>query len=320
MKRFLRSDYLGLVGVLVLLVVLFGSLSERFLTLRTFTTVANQVPDLTVIAIGMTFVLVVGGIDLSVGSVLALAGAVLGVALLEWRAPLALAIPLACAVGLVCGAVNGLVTVLWSVPSFIVTLGMLEIARGGAYLVTDSRTAYIGAPIEGIGAPLPGIGLSLAFLVAVGLVVAGHLVLTRTVFGRYAVAIGTNEEAVRLSGVDPRPTRTAVFAIAGALSGLAGVFHASRLAAADPNAAVGLELAAIAAVVLGGTSLMGGRGSVVRSFFGVLVIAVLQSGLAQVGASEPTKRVITGVVIVLAVVADAYRHRLSSPRADGSEP
>jgi ribose transport system permease protein len=311
-KRFLESDYLGLVAVLVVLVVLFGSLSERFLTFRTFTTVANQVPDLTVIAIGMTFVLVVGGIDLSVGSVLALAGAVLGVALLEWDVPLALAIPLALAVGLLCGTVNGLVSVLGSVPSFIVTLGMLEIARGAAYLVTDSRTAYIGAPIEPMGSPLPGLGLSLAFLVAVVLVAVGQMALTRTVFGRYAVAIGTNEEAVRLSGVDPRPTRVAVFALAGALSGLAGIFHASRLAAADPNAAVGLELSAIAAVVLGGTSLMGGRGSVMRSFFGVLVIAVLQSGLAQIGASEPTKRVVTGVVIVLAVVADAYRHRLSS--------
>lgn len=312
MRRALLSDYAGLVVVLVVLFVLFGSLSDRFLTLRTFTTVANQVPDLTVIAIGMTFVLVVAGIDLSVGSVLALAGAVLGVALVEWDVSLGLAIPLALLVGLACGAVNGLVTVVWSVPSFIVTLGMLEIARGGAYLVSRSRTAYIGERIAGIGTPLPGLGLSVAFLVAVALVLSGQLVLSRTVFGRYAVAVGTNEEAVRLSGVDPRPTRIAVFALAGTLSGLGGLFHASRLAAADPNAAVGLELSAIAAVVLGGTSLMGGRGSVVRSFFGVLVIAVLQSGLAQIGASEPTKRVVTGVVIVLAVVGDAYRHRLSN--------
>jgi ribose transport system permease protein len=140
-------------------------------------------------------------------------------------------------------------------------------------------------------------------------VIAGQLALSRTVFGRYAVAIGTNEEAVRLSGIDPRPTRIAVFALAGLLSGLGGVFHAGRLAAADPNAAVGLELSAIAAVVLGGTSLMGGRGSVVRSFFGVLVIAVLQSGLAQIGASEPAKRVVTGAVIVAAVIADSLRAR-----------
>jgi ribose transport system permease protein len=308
-SRLLGSDYLGLLVVLVALLLVFGTLSDRFLTLRTFTTVANQVPDLAVISIGMTFVLIVGGIDLSVGSVLALAGALLGVALSEWGFGLGSAAVTALAVGFLCGILNGFVTVSWSVPSFIVTLGMLEIARGASYLVTGSRTAYIGAPIEPVGAPLPGLGLSPAFLAAVVLVIAGQLALSRTVFGRYAVAIGTNEEAVRLSGIDPRPTRLAVFTLAGLLSGLGGVFHAGRLAAADPNAAVGLELSAIAAVVLGGTSLMGGRGSVVRSFLGVLVIAVLQSGLAQIGASEPAKRVVTGAVIVAAVIADSLRAR-----------
>jgi ribose transport system permease protein len=307
-----RSEYLGLLLVLLALVLLFASLSDRFLTLRTFTTVANQVPDLAVISVGMTFVLIVGGIDLSVGSVLALAASLLGVGLVGWNLSLAAAIGLALAAGLVCGLVNGLVSVGWSIPSFIVTLGMLEVARGAAYLVTDSKTAYIGERIELVGAPLPSLALSPAFLLAAALVISGQVVLSRTVFGRYAVAIGTNEEAVRLSGVDPRPTRIAVFALAGLLSGLGGVFHASRLLAADPNAAVGLELSAIAAVVLGGTSLMGGRGSVVRSFFGVLVIAVLQSGLAQIGASEPVKRVVTGAVIVAAVIADAYRHRRMS--------
>ena len=126
------------------------------------------------------------------------------------------------------------------------------------------------------------------------------------------IAIGTNEQAVRLSGIDPRPTKIAVFAIAGLLSGLGGLFQASRLSSADPNAGVGLELAAIAAVVIGGTSLMGGRGSVINSFFGVLIIALLQTGLSQIGASEPKKRVITGAVIVVAVIADVYRHRFAA--------
>ncbi len=305
--RILRSDYLGLLVVLVLLFLVFGTLSDRFFTLRTFTTVANQIPDLAVVAVGMTFILIVGGIDLSVGSVLALAGAFLGVGLSEWSVSLPSAAAMALLAGLLCGLLNGVVSVSLSVPSFIVTLGTLEIARGAAYLVTGSRTAYIGPVIEPVGAPLPVIGLSPAFLAAIVLVIAGQVALSRTVFGRYAVAIGTNEEAVRLSGIDPRPTRIAVFALGGLLSGLGGIFHAARLAAADPNAAVGLELSAIAAVVLGGTSLLGGRGSVVRSFFGVLVIAVLQSGLAQVGASEPAKRVVTGAVIVAAVIADSYR-------------
>jgi ribose transport system permease protein len=148
-------------------------------------------------------------------------------------------------------------------------------------------------------------------MIALATVILGQIVLSRTVFGRYMVAIGTNEQAVRLSGIHPRPTKIAVFAIAGLLAGLGGLFHASRLASADPNAGIGLELSAIAAVVIGGTSLMGGRGSVVNSFFGVLILEVLITGLAQVGAAEEAKRVITGGVIIAAVVANIYRDRLA---------
>jgi len=291
------------------LVAAFGLRTEHFLTRQTLVTIANQVPDAVVLAVGMTLVLVVAGIDLSVGSVLALSSGVLGVAILRGHWPVWAAILAALATGALCGLINGLVTVAWRLPSFIVTLGMLEVARGATYLVTRSQTQYIGAPIERV-AEVTLLGLSLPFLVALALVVLGELLLTRTVFGRYLVAIGTNEEAVRLSGIDPRPLKVAVFALCGLLSGLAAVVQTSRLASADPNAGNGAELQAIAAVVVGGTSLMGGRGSVVRSLLGVLIIAVLGSGLAQVGASEPAKRVITGGLIVAAVILDYYRQRL----------
>ncbi len=312
--RRMAADYLGMLLVLVALVALFSALSDHFLQVRTFLTIANQYPDLMVIAVGMTLVLVIAGIDLSVGSVLAFSGAVLGVVIVDWGWPLPVAMLLGVLVGLGCGLFNGLVSVRWAIPSFIVTLGMLEIARGCAYLVTDSQTKYIGSRIEPIGEPIAGLGVSPAFLMAVTIVVLGQILLTRTVFGRYMLAIGANEQAVRMTGINPLPTKIAVFAIAGALAGLAGVFQTSRLAAADPNAGIGFELAAIAAVVIGGTSLMGGRGSVINSFFGVLIIALLQAGLAQIGASEPTKRMITGSVIVIAVVADVYRNRVSLKR------
>ncbi|MFG8628548.1 ABC transporter permease, partial [Pseudomonas paraeruginosa] len=147
-------------------------------------------------------------------------------------------------------------------------------------------------------------------VIALLVMFAAQAALTRTVFGRYLIGIGTNEEAVRLAGVNPKPYKIAVFALMGLLAGLAALFQISRLEAADPNAGVGLELQVIAAVVIGGTSLMGGRGSVVSTFFGVLIISVLAAGLAQIGASEPTKRIITGAVIVVAVVLDTYRsHR-----------
>jgi ribose transport system permease protein len=259
-------------------------------------------------------VLIIGGIDLSVGSVLGLGGAVMGVALVDWHWPLWGCVVACLAVGLTAGALNGIISVQLSIPSFIVTLGMLEIARGVAYLITHSETKYIGAAVEGLARPVAGLGCSPAFLVSLAVIVLCQLVLSRSIFGRYLIAIGTNEAAVRLAGINSRPARISVFALVGLLSGLGAVFYTSYLGSSDPNAGVGLELSAIAAVVIGGTSLMGGRGSVVSSFFGVLIIATLQAGLAQIGASEPVKRVVTGTVIVLAVVLDAWRQHWFSAK------
>ncbi len=305
----LLADYLGMAAALVVLLVIFGMAAENFFTLTTFRTIANQIPDTAIAAVGMTFVLIIAGIDLSVGSVLALSGAVLGIGLVNWGLPLVLAVLVCLAVGLACGAVNGLIVIRWRLPSFIVTLGMLEAARGAAYFVTQSRTVYIGGPVEVITGTAV-LGLSLPFLMALAIVAAGQLALSRTVFGRYLIAIGTNEEAVRLSGIDPRPYKLAVFVLSGLLAGVAAVIQTARMSSANPNTATGFELQVIAAVVIGGTSLLGGRGSVISSFFGVLIIAVLGTGLAQVGAQEYTKRLITGCVIVAAVILDQYRHRL----------
>jgi len=307
--RRLLADYLGMAIALVLLIAVFGLSTNHFFTLTTFRTIANQIPDITIAAVGMTFVLIIAGIDLSVGSIMALAGAVLGIALINWSLPLPLAVIACLLVGLACGAANGLIIIRWALPSFIVTLGMLEAARGAAYLVTDSRTVYIGGPVE-VVTETAVLGLSLPFILAIAIVAVGQLVLSRTVFGRYLIAIGTNEEAVRLSGIDPRPYKLAVFVLAGLLAAVAAVIQTARMSSANPNTGIGFELQVIAAVVIGGTSLMGGRGSVVSSFFGVLIIAVLGAGLAQVGAQEYTKRLITGCVIVAAVILDQYRHRM----------
>jgi ribose transport system permease protein len=310
-KRY--GEYGAMAVIWVGLLLLFGALSTNFLTARTLGTLANRVPALAVVSAGMTLVLIVGGIDLSVGSVLGLCGAALGVAMVSWHWPLWAAGLLCLGLGALAGAVNGWVSVGLGIPSFIVTLGMLEIARGLAYLTTQSRTNYIGGPVESLARPA-FLGLSTAFFIAVGVIVAGQVVLARTVFGRHLIAIGSNEQAVRLAGINPRPPKIAVFALLGLLTGLGAVFYTSRLGSADPNAGVGLELSAIAAVVIGGTSLMGGRGSVLNSFFGVLIIATLEAGLAQVGATEPIKRVTTGLVIVVAVVLDAWKHRMAGTR------
>ena len=306
--RAMAMDYLGLVVALGVLVLIFSLSTQHFFSRTTFLTIANQIPAALLIATAMTYVLVIAEIDLSVGSVLGLCSGVLGVALTQWHWPLPLAVLAAVATGLACGAFNGAVSLRWRLPSFIVTLGMLEMARGGAHAVTKSQTQYIGTPIAAI-AETHLLGLSLPFLLALAVVVLAQLVLTRTVFGRYLVAIGTNEEAVRLSGIDPRPIKLTVFALVGLLVAVAAVIDTSRFQSANPNAGTGFELQAIAAAVIGGTSLMGGRGSVVSTFFGVLIIAVLNSGLASIGAKDETKRLVTGAVIVAAVILDQYRHR-----------
>ena len=302
------KNYAGLVGALAVMCCLFGYLSDNFFTLGTLGTLANDIPTLMVMAVGMTFVLIIGGIDLSVGSVMALAASFLSMATVRWGWPVWMGSLLGLAVGALCGMVTGMISVGWRIPSFIVSLGVLEMARGLAYQVTDSRTEYIGSAVAGISTPVV-LGMSPAFLTAIAVVIIGQLMLTKTVLGRQWIGIGTNEEAVRLSGINPRPPKVLVFALMGLLSGLGALFQVSRLEAADPNGGVGMELQVIAAVVIGGSSLMGGRGSVYATFIGVLIISVLEAGLAQIGVSEPMKRIVTGLVIVAAVVLDTYRRR-----------
>ena len=210
---------------LILLILFFGFSSDNFFSVITLTTILNQLPALTFVTVGMTLVLIVAGIDLSVGSVMGFCAAVVGVAAVAWGLPLWVACLMGLGTGLICGTVNGLLVAYFSLPSFIVTLGMLEMARGLGYLTTGSQTVYIGSQIQSLALPLPGIGVSAALISAIVLVIAAQFVLTKTVLGRYLVAIGTNEQAARMSGIDPRPYRLMVLAVSGALAGIAGIFQ-----------------------------------------------------------------------------------------------
>lgn len=305
----IATDYLGLVAALGILVLAFSLSTQHFFSAATFRTIANQIPAAMLLATGMTFVLIAAEIDLSVGSVLGLCGAVLGVAITQWHWPVWAAVMGAGLVGGLCGALNGAISIRWQLPSFIVTLGMMEMARGGAHAVAKSQTQYIGPAIEGIaGTTL--LGLSLPFLLSLLVVIISQVTLSRTVFGRHLFATGANAQAAFFSGIDPRRIKMIVFILAGLLTASAAIIDTSRFQSANPNAGTGFELQAIAAAVIGGTSLLGGRGSVVRTFFGVLIIAVLNTGLATVGARDETKRFVTGAVIVGAVIVDYYRSRL----------
>jgi ribose transport system permease protein len=300
------DDYFIFLSLLVL-IALFGLTSDHFLSLATLSTVLNQLPPLMIVTAGMTLVMMVGAIDLSVGSLLALSATIIGVSATAWGVPLPLSVGLGVAAATLAGTLSGWLTSYLGLPSFIVTLGMLEATRGAAYLVTNSQTVFIGPRIQALALPIAGLGLAPAVLIALAIILIAQGVLKRTVAGRYIVAIGANEAAARVSGIETKPYRLAMLALSGLLAGIAGLFNAAYLAAADPNAGTGLELSAIAAAVIGGTSLMGGRGSVIGAFIGVLIIAVLQSGLAQLGVSEPVKRLMTGAVIILAVLLDRWR-------------
>ncbi|WP_424216397.1 ABC transporter permease (plasmid) [Streptomyces sp. BI20] len=304
----------GIGVALVLLVLVFTLAAPRFATSANLTHIATEITLNTMLAVGMTFVILVGGIDLSVGAVLALAAVVSGEVLtagsLSTGTAAALAVLVAGAVGMACGLVNGYVSERWRVPSFIVTLGMLNVARGAALEYTDGRTLYAFPTGFTRFGTATFLGVPALFWVALAMVAVGHVVLTRTVFGRLVVAIGGNEEAVRLSGHRTRPVKVAVFVIAGLAVGVAAITYMARLGVAGPIVGAGYELNAIAAVVIGGASLSGGKGSMIGTLLGACLLGVLTNGLLLSGVSDFQRQIVTGAVIIVAVVLDHYRAAL----------
>ncbi len=298
------------IGLLVLCAVLWA-LTPHFLTVSNLLNIAQQTSINAIVAAGMTFVIVSGGIDLSVGSIVALSGVALG-ALWQGNQPLSCGVLLALAVGTLSGLINGALISIGRLPPFIATLGMMSVARGAALMFTEGR------PISGFDERFRWIATgNLGFIPApiiVTLVVyaLAHLVLTRTTFGRYVYAIGGNEEATRLSGVAVRFHKTAIYGVSGALSAVAAIVLTARLNSAQPIAGMMYELDAIAATVIGGTSLSGGSGSLVGTLVGALIMGVLRNGLNLLGVSSFLQQIVIGGVIVGAVLVDTLlkRHRV----------
>ncbi|RFP09723.1 ABC transporter permease [Duganella sp. BJB488] len=303
----------GIAFALLILIAVFSLLSPLFLTADNVSNIFTQIAINICLAVGMTFVVLIGGIDLSVGSLTALCAVVAGTVLkldsLSVGAAIALAVAASVAVGAVCGLINGSVSSHWGVPSFIVTLGMLYVARGAALQWTDARSIYEFPDLFNEFGTATVAGMPALFLVSLALVGLAWVVLTRTVFGRIIYAIGNNEEAVRLAGHDIFRYKILAFTICGAAVGVAAVLYMTRLTVASPILGVGFELNAIAAVVIGGTSLAGGRGSIIGTLLGACIIGVLANGLVLVEVGDFVRQMITGVVIILAVVLDTYRLR-----------
>ncbi|MBC7286684.1 MAG: ABC transporter permease [Armatimonadetes bacterium] len=306
----------GIVVGFLLLCVYFGIFTEehRFLSRANLINVANQISINMILAVGMTFVIITAGIDLSVGAVLAFCG-VLGslamVRLVGSGAAPSLASAAGVATGVVagsaCGTISGALVALAGLPPFIATLGMMLIARGAGFLLCAGR------PVAPLPAAFTAIGQSPEQLVPApvyimgGIFLLAHVILRHHSFGRYVYAVGGNAEAARLSGVPVRRILVAVYALTGALSGLAGMILASKLGSGDPKSGMMYELDAIAAVVLGGTSLMGGRGSVAATLIGALIIGVLNNGLSLMKVDQYWQWVLKGLVIIGAVLLDRVK-------------
>jgi ribose transport system permease protein len=214
------------------------------------------------------------------------------------------------AAGGLCGLFNGFVTERWKIHSFVVTLGMLNIARGAALQISDSRTIFMFPDAFNRFGTSTVLGIPVIFVIALALVVIGNFILRKSVFGRMIYAIGNNEEAVRLSGHNTFYYKVAAFTICGAMVGIAAILYMLRLNIASPILGVGFELNAIAAVVIGGTSMMGGKGSLIGTFLGASIMGVLNNGLLLVGLGDFARMMVTGFIIVAAVVIDTYRARL----------
>ncbi len=299
-----RGRELGTLGGLLALGLLLTALTPHFLTVSNLLNVMEQTSINAVIAVGMTFVILSGGIDLSVGSLVALSGVVLAT-VLQAGAPLPVALLAGLLAGALCGLLNGSLVTLGRLPPFIATLGMMSVARGAALLFTDGR------PVSGFPPGFRSLATGRVLLVPVPVLVTlavyvlAHLVLTRTRFGRYVYAIGGNEEATRLSGVSVRFHKTMVYALSGLVSGLAAAILTARLNSAQPIAGIMYELDAIAATVIGGTSLLGGQGRVTGTLVGALIMGVLRNGLNLLGISSFLQQVVIGLVIVGAVLLDS---------------
>jgi ribose transport system permease protein len=310
------SDFFSLSGAtgpligLLLLCAFLSLATDSFLSFRNFLNIADQITVLGIMAVGMTFVILIGGIDLSVGSILALSMMVLGFLNVTAGYPMGVAIIGALLASAIAGAVSGLLITEFRVPAFIATLAMMSIARGLANMITNG-SQIIGFPTWfNLGAIIRHFGF-LTMTVAVMIVVfaVAILFLRYRQEGRVLYAIGGNSEVARLAGINVRLNTVMVYMMCALLSGLAGILLAARLDSVQPSSGVAYELDAIAAVVIGGTSLSGGTGSVMGTIIGVLIIGVLRNGLNLLSVSPFLQAVIIGLVIVLAVAAETFKYR-----------
>lgn len=309
----------------VAFVVLIAMLSFFSLFAPNFATGSNMVGIMQatavngVLGVAVTFVIISGGIDLSVGTMMTLTAVVAGLILTNLGLALPFGIIGAIGAGAIMGAVSGWCIAVLKIPPFIATLGMMQIARGLALVFSGAKPIYFNStpnygllsPESSISLLIPGIEIPNGVMIMFGVALVSSIVLSRTIVGRMIFALGSNEEAARLSGIKVNNWKIMTYAICGGISGIAGLIVSSRLNSAQPALGLGYELDAIAAAVIGGTSLAGGRGTVIGTIIGAFIMSVLTNGLRVMGVQEEWKIVVTGVIIIVAVFIDIVLRKRS---------
>jgi ribose transport system permease protein len=313
-KRGLAVDrFIRFVAVAVLFIV-FSITAKNFFTVRSVLTLALQTSAITLMGIGVTFTIVTGGIDLSIGSVVALSGTVAVMAAIA-GIPNWLSMIIGLLVGVFCGLLNGLMITKMKLPPFIATLGMMMVARGVALTITNANAwpapegfGELGnGTIFGTGPQFPGISYPVLIMIAAAIIFS--FILSKTRIGRYTYAVGSNEEAARLAGIKIHQVKIINYIFCGLLAALVGVILASRMTTSQPNSAIGYEMNAIAAAVIGGTSLMGGVGTVGGTVIGSFIIGILTVGLTMQGANYFMQQIVIGLVVIGAVAIDQLKGR-----------
>jgi ribose transport system permease protein len=302
---------------LIVLLLFFSVASPNFMQTSNILAILQATSVNGVLAIAATLVIITGGIDLSVGTLMTFTAVIAGVVLTYAGLPFAVGVVAAVAAGAGCGLISGTLVAKMKVPPFIATLGMMLILKGLSLVISGTKPIYFNdtpgfdqiSTGSLVGAIFPAVPLPNGVLILFLLALAIGYVLNRTVLGRYCFALGSNEEAVRLSGVNADGWKMAIYALAGGICGIAGLIIASRLNSAQPALGLGYELDAIAAVVIGGTSLAGGRGSVLGTIIGALIMSVLLNGLRIMSVAQEWQTVVTGSIIIIAVYADMMRRR-----------
>lgn len=304
-------------GALILLFIIFSIASPNFLQFDNVVAILIATAVNGVLALGVTFVIISGGIDLSIGTVMTLSAVMAGQFITVWHMPVPLGILAGLATGALAGSTNGVIIAKMKVPPFIATLGMLYIAKGLSLVIAKLAPIYFNdtpdfngmAMNSVVGTIIPGWDIPNIVFIFLGAGVVASLILTKTILGRYTFALGSNEEATRLSGVNVDRWKIAVYALCGAFAGLAGVMIAARLNSAQPSLGQGYELDAIAAAVIGGTSLSGGEGTILGTIIGAFLISTLTNGLRIMSVPQEWQIVVTGVIVILAVYLDIIRRR-----------